>query len=96
MWRRVPHLRTEASEENIASIIRVKRIIVLGNLAVTRKWITSPQAVIIIKHVIYIDRLYDQVGRVPDCRSCVRFPALPDLLKSSGSGTGSVQPRKDN
>jgi hypothetical protein len=28
--------------------------------------------------------------------SQVRFPALPDLLWSSGSGTGSTQPREDN
>jgi hypothetical protein len=30
------------------------------------------------------------------CRSRVRFPALPDFLRSSGSGTGSTQPREDN
>jgi hypothetical protein len=29
-------------------------------------------------------------------RSWVRFPALPDFLRSSGSGTGSTQPREDN
>jgi hypothetical protein len=29
-------------------------------------------------------------------RSQVRFPALQDFLRSSGSGTGSTQPRKDN
>jgi hypothetical protein len=29
-------------------------------------------------------------------RSRVRFPALPDFLRSSGSGTGSTQPREDN
>jgi hypothetical protein len=29
-------------------------------------------------------------------RSRVRFPALPDFLRSSGSGTGSTQPRHDN
>jgi hypothetical protein len=29
-------------------------------------------------------------------RSRVRFPALPDYLRSSGSGTGSTQPREDN
>jgi hypothetical protein len=29
-------------------------------------------------------------------RSWVRFPALPDLLRSSGSGTGSTQPREYN
>jgi hypothetical protein len=28
--------------------------------------------------------------------SRVRFPALPDFLSSSGSGTGSTQPREDN
>ena len=26
----------------------------------------------------------------------VRFPALPDFLSSSGSGTGSTQPREVN
>jgi hypothetical protein len=26
-------------------------------------------------------------------RSRVRFPALPDFVRSSGSGTGSAQPR---
>jgi hypothetical protein len=29
-------------------------------------------------------------------RSWVRFPALPDFLRNSGSGTGSTQPREDN
>jgi hypothetical protein len=29
-------------------------------------------------------------------RSRVPFPALPDLLRSSGSGTGSTHPREDN
>jgi hypothetical protein len=28
-------------------------------------------------------------------RSRVRFPALPDFLRSGGSGTGSTQPRGD-
>ena len=27
-------------------------------------------------------------------KSRVRFPALPDFLSSSGSGTGSTQPRE--
>jgi hypothetical protein len=27
-------------------------------------------------------------------RSRFRFPALPDFLRSSGSGTGSTQPRE--
>jgi hypothetical protein len=29
-------------------------------------------------------------------RSRARFPALPDFLRSSGSGTGSTQLREDN
>jgi hypothetical protein len=29
-------------------------------------------------------------------RSRVRFRALPDFLRSSGSGTGSTKPRDDN
>jgi hypothetical protein len=29
-------------------------------------------------------------------RSGVRLPALPDFMRSSGSGTGSTQPREDN
>jgi hypothetical protein len=29
-------------------------------------------------------------------RSWVRYPALPDFLRSSGSGTESTQPREDN
>jgi hypothetical protein len=33
---------------------------------------------------------------VPQWRSRVRFPALPDFLTSRGSGTGSTQPRDHN
>jgi hypothetical protein len=29
-------------------------------------------------------------------RSWVRFPALPDFLRSNGSGTGSIRPREYN
>jgi hypothetical protein len=29
-------------------------------------------------------------------RSRVRFQALPDFLRTRGSGTGSTQPREDN
>jgi hypothetical protein len=29
-------------------------------------------------------------------KSRVRFQALPDFLRSRGSGTGSTQPREDN
>jgi hypothetical protein len=41
-----------------------------------------------------VDRLCGLVVRVPGYRS--RGPgALPDFLRSSGSGTGSTQPRED-
>jgi hypothetical protein len=44
------------------------------------------------------DRLCGLVVRVPGCRSRdpVRFPELPDFLRSSGSGTGFTQPREYN
>jgi hypothetical protein len=49
-----------------------------------------------------MDRLCDLVVRVPGYRSIqiqrsrVRFPALPDFLRSSGSGTEPTQLREDN
>jgi hypothetical protein len=38
----------------------------------------------------------DQSSWLQIQRSRVRFPALPDFLRSSGSGTGSTRPREDN
>jgi hypothetical protein len=37
-----------------------------------------------------------QSSRLQIQRSRIRFPALPDFLRSSGSGTGSTQPREYN
>jgi hypothetical protein len=37
-----------------------------------------------------------QSSRLQTPRSRVRLPVLPDFLRSSGSGTGSTQPREDN
>jgi hypothetical protein len=37
-----------------------------------------------------------QSSRLQIQTSRVRFPALPDFPRSSGSGTGSTQPREDN
>jgi hypothetical protein len=45
------------------------------------------------------DRLCGLVVRVPGYRSRgpgFNSPVLPDFLRSSGSGTGSTQPREDN
>jgi hypothetical protein len=45
------------------------------------------------------DRLSGLVVRVPGYRSRgpgFDFPALPDFLRSSGSGTGFTQPHEDN
>jgi hypothetical protein len=44
----------------------------------------------------FSDRLCGLVVRVSGYiqRSWVRFPALPDFLSSSGSGTGSTHPRE--
>jgi hypothetical protein len=36
------------------------------------------------------------VVRVSGYGSWVRFPALPDFMRRSASGTGSTQPREDN
>jgi hypothetical protein len=37
-----------------------------------------------------------QISLATDPEARVRFPALPDFLRSSGSGTGSTQPREYN
>jgi hypothetical protein len=42
-----------------------------------------------------MDRLCGQSSWLQILRSRARFPALPDFL-SSGSGTGSTQPRLEN
>jgi hypothetical protein len=42
------------------------------------------------------DRFCGLVVRVPGHTSRIRFPALPVFLSSSGSGTGSPQPREYN
>jgi hypothetical protein len=38
----------------------------------------------------------DQSSWLQIQRSRIRFPALPDFLRSSGSGTGFTHPREDN
>jgi hypothetical protein len=45
MWRRVPLVRTEVSEESIVSIIRLKILSELGKWAVTSNWSMFSQRV---------------------------------------------------
>ena len=55
--------------------------------------------IIIIIITLHYDRLCGLVVKsfwLQIQRSRVRFPALPDFLSSSGSGTGSTQPREVN
>jgi hypothetical protein len=50
-----------------------------------------------VRNIINVERLCSLVVYLstdPEVR--VRFPALPDFLRSSGSGTGSTQPREYN
>jgi hypothetical protein len=55
-------------------------------------YINSTNIIIItIIIIIYGQSLWLQIQR-----SRVRSPALPDFLSSSGSGTGSTQPREVN
>ena len=60
--------------------------------------LTFPQ--ILFCHIVYVFRppLWSsgQSFWLQIQRSRVRFPALPDFLSSSGSGTGSTQPREVN
>jgi hypothetical protein len=43
---------------------------------------------------LYMLCLSEFLATDPEIR--VRFPALPDFLRNSGSGTGSTQPREYN
>jgi hypothetical protein len=40
--------------------------------------------------------VYSSEFLATDPEARVRFPALPDFLRNSGSGTGSTQPREYN
>jgi hypothetical protein len=53
----------------------------------------------IIQQFLWVqDRLCGLVSEflATDPEARVRFPALPDFQRSSGSGTGSTQPREYN
>jgi hypothetical protein len=51
-----------------------------------------------LNNMKYFDRLYGPLLEflATDSEVRVRFSALPDLLRSNGSGTGSTQPHEFN
>jgi hypothetical protein len=67
-------------------------------LPISEMYIAACRITVLNQLVGNNDRLSGLVVRVPGYRSkvWVRFLALSDFLRSSGSGTGSTQPRKDN
>jgi hypothetical protein len=86
--------------------IFVASLSALECLSVTRHRITKFNELYEIHqqlHFLMVDKLTwpplwssGQSSWLQILRSWVRFPALPDFLRSSGSGTGSTQPREDN
>jgi hypothetical protein len=86
MLRRVTLVRTDVSEEYIASIIMVTRI---GELWTTIA-LTSKRST--LRRNMWSG---GQSSWLQTQKSRVRFPALPDFLSGSGSGTGSTQPPED-
>jgi hypothetical protein len=50
----------------------------------------------LIRPMLSVDHLCGLVVTVPGYRSGVRFPELPDFVRSCGSGAGSTQPREYN
>jgi hypothetical protein len=45
-------------------------------------------------HITFVAKWSEFLAKDPEVRA--RFPALPDFLRSSGSGTRSTQPREYN
>jgi hypothetical protein len=69
---------------------------VLRSKLISSKNATSPANIIIDLITITIRGLVVRVSGYRFRGTRVRFLALPDFLRSSGSGTGSTQPREDN
>jgi hypothetical protein len=66
------------------TILRKQRMLIIRSLRIQSEVLEQSSS----------DRLSDLVVRVLGYRS--RFPSLSDFLRSSGSGTGSTQPREYN
>ena len=95
------------TDRNVENLLESKNFVLIdenGNNIITFKFTQRKYALVIMTG---ISRLSIKVDRPPLWssgqsfwlqiqRSRVRFPALPDFLSSSGSGTGSTQPREVN
>jgi hypothetical protein len=68
----------------------------LGRVPLGRARHILPKLYSKTKLLIIDYRLCGLVVGVPSYTYRVRFSALPDFLRSNGSGTGSTQPREDN
>jgi hypothetical protein len=67
--------------ESIAITMRTRKLIIMTSLFL---------------QFLFYDAFGGQSSWLQTQRSRVRFPPLPDFLRSSRSGTGSTQPREDN
>jgi hypothetical protein len=109
MWHRVDLVRTDSSERRVASLFKVERIsevettlVVVSNRSKLGKNINCMRNMS-IREGFMRDGLRKgpplwssrQSSWLLTQRSRARFPALPNLLRSSGSGTGSTQSRED-
>jgi hypothetical protein len=100
IWHCVALVRTDVSEEHIASIIRVERISELETLVITSNW--TP----LWRNCVSLNRCFGGIHHL--CRLVVIVPgyrpraqgfnslALPDFLKCSRSGMGSTHLREEN
>jgi hypothetical protein len=100
MLRRVALVRTDVSEESIPPIFRVTGIGELGTtLAVTINWSTLRRNTMWVAALKFDSSTASVFSRQSSWlliqRPRVRFPALPDLMSSIGSGTRSTQLRGD-
>jgi hypothetical protein len=99
MWQRVDLVWTNVSEQYIASNFKVDRS---ANEEPTWADGCSLQTAVISLYRRVSGTVWPPLRSSGQSfwlrikRSRVRFPALPDFLSSSGSGTGSTQPHEDN
>jgi hypothetical protein len=86
MWRHVAIVRTDVLEENITSIIRVKRISKLGTkFAVTSNWST-------LQHIPLKCRFLHEPHTIPSQKTAFfKGKPVPGLKRQAWWSTGSMQ-----